>query len=307
MSPPVITHIGGNKTASTTLQRRLFSRHPHIRYLGEDCEGYAELKPLLDSLVADDNSFCDFSKVQRVFYERFDAGVGGGPCVFSNEDIMTSAMPSVCAARLKKLIPDTQIVMVIRNQLTTWPSWYINHGAYLKNVPRRYWRRHVTLDEWLEYCFNFPKQTPVEAMNYERFYTIFRGEFSASQIHVLLYEDLLTDPAAYYRQWADMLGIPNQEVLACMEDHVERRRYSTRRFFYDRWVSRLSVIPGLRNFQAEILRSFPALNGWLDSGTPAKIELSEIWGQRISDYYRQSNTRLAEMTGLDLARYGYPL
>lgn len=302
-----IIHIGGNKTGSTSLQRRLFSKHSGIRYLGEDCDRYSELRPLLDSLVADDDSYFDFTETKRIFSERFDTA-GGASCVFSNEDIMTSSMPSLCASRLKVLMPDAQIVMVIRNQLTAWPSWYANHGAYLKNVPRRYWKRHVNQDEWLDYCFSFPKKTPVEAMNYERFFNIFRNEFPASQMHVLLYEDLVANPAAYYRQWASLLDIPDQDVLAYMSNYVERRRNSGRRLLYDRWVSRISgTIPGFNDLQATLLHSMPTLNDWLNSGDSAKIELPEIWKHRVSDYYRQTNANLAEVTGLDLARYGYPV
>ena len=302
-----IIHIGGNKSGSTSLQRRLFSKHPHIRYLGEDCERYSELKPLLDSLVADDDSYYDLTQTKDVFSKRFGVENGARTCVFSNEDIMTSSIPSVCAARLRVLMPDAQIVMVIRNQLTAWPSWYANHGAYLKNVPPRYWKRHVTLNEWLDYCFNFPKDTPVEAMNYERFLKIFQREFPGSQIQVLLYEDLVNKPAEYYKQWATLLDISDEDVLSYMSNHAERRRYSGRRMLYDRWVSRLSSIPGFKDFQTALHHSIPGVNGWLNSGPPAKIELPEMWKHRISDYYGRTNASVKEITGLDLARYGYPL
>lgn len=302
-----VFHIGGNKTGSTTIQRRLFSKHPNVRYLGEDCDGYDKLRLWLDSLVADDDSFFDFEEIKRIFLERFGSCGEGHTCVFSNEDIMTSSMPSVCASRLKKLDSDAQIVMVIRNQLTVWPSWYANHGAYLKNVPRGYWRKHVSLEDWLDYCFSFPKQTPVEAMNYERFFKIFRDTFSASQIHVLLYEDLLLDPEGYYKKWSEILKIPYQEISSYMANHIERRRYSARRMSYDRWVSRLSVIPGLENFLSDLLRYSHPLSRWIDSGPPANNELPEIWRRRIESYYRKTNASLVEMTGLDLARHGYPL
>lgn len=302
-----IIHIGGNKTGSTTLQRRLFSKHPQIRYLGEDCEAYGELKTLLDGLVSDDDSYYDSAKIKKIFSERFGAVKNAVTCVFSNEDIMTSPMPSVCAARLKELLPDAKIVMVLRNQMTVWPSWYVNHGAYLKSVPRRYWRKHVSFEEWLDYCFTFPKQTPVEAMNYEKFFKIFRKEFPESQIHVLLYEDLIANPKAYYKQWAGILEIGEQDVLSYVGNHVERRRYSQRRMVYDRWVSRLSVVPGFRASQEAVLRLVPALKRWLESGAPAKAELPESWKNRIWKYYCQTNASLAEMTGLDLACHGYPL
>ena len=157
-----LIHIGGNKTASTSLQRRLFAKHPGIQYLGEDCEGYTELRTILDSLVADDDSHFNFETAKELFSGRFNVRNKDATCVYSNEDIMTSFLPSVCAARLKALLPDAHVVMVIRNQLSVWPSWYANHGAYLKNVPRRYWKQHVGFDEWLDYCFSFPTRTPLK-------------------------------------------------------------------------------------------------------------------------------------------------
>jgi hypothetical protein len=302
-----LIHIGGNKTASTSLQRRLFAKHPRIRYLGEDCEGYAELRPILDSLVADDDSHFDFGTTKRLFDDRFGGQDGNAACVYSNEDIMTSSLPSVCASRLKVLLPGAEVVMVIRNQLSVWPSWYANHGAYLKNVPRRYWKRHVGLDEWLDFCFSFPRKTPVEAMNYERFFKIFEKEFSAERIHVLLYEDLLEDAATFFQQWAHLLEISEEDIVKYMAEHVERRRNTGRRMAYDRWVSRLSMIPGFTASQRAVLRLLPAVNRWIDDGPPAKVLLPAIWEQRVSDYYRHSNSNLAKLTGLNLARHGYPL
>ena len=303
----MLIHIGGNKTASTLLQRRLFSKHPGIRYLGEDCEGYSNLRPLLNSLVSDDDSHFDLAEAKRVFADRFTRSGQQAVCVYSNEDIMTSPLPSVCAARLKGLMPGAGVVMVIRNQLTTWPSWYANHGAYLKGVPRRYWRKHVTLDEWLEYCFSFPNQTPAESMNYDRFYRIFSEQFGADRVRVLLYEELVADPVAYYRQWADLLGVSHQSVQEYVSKHVERARNSARRMQYDQWSSRLSWIPGLAAIQALILSSFKGASAWLDAGPAATVDLPEAWVARISDYYRESNSQLAERTKLDLGRYGYPV
>jgi hypothetical protein len=302
-----LIHIGGNKTASTLLQRRLFAKHPGIRYLGEDCEGYSDFRPILNSMVSDDDSHFDFAAAERIFAARFASSNQGEVCVFSNEDIMTSPLPSVCASRVKELMPDAHIVMVIRNQLTTWPSWYANHGAYLKGVPRSYWRKHVTFDQWLEYCFSFPKQTPVEAMNYDRYFEIFSKKFGRDRIHVLMYEELLADAPTYYKRWADLLGIPRLMIQQYLSMHVERGRNSARRMHYDYWSSRLSWIPGLDAAQKLILSSFKGLGAWLDAGPAVKVVLPQAWAARISDYYRESNARLAERTKLDLGRYGYPL
>ena len=303
----VVIHIGGNKTASTLLQRHLFSQHKSLRYIGEDCDRYSDLKPLLDSLVADDDSYFDMLKTKQIFEERFTPSAEFRACVYSNEDIMTSQFPSVCASRLSRLLPNADVVMVLRNQLTTWPSWYANHGAYLKNVPRRYWRRHVSFAEWLEYCFMFPKTTPVEAMNYNRYFDIFRDAFPTSKIHVLLYEELLSNPDEYFEKWADILTIPKGEILSAMQGRVERSRNSGRRLWFDRGASTLAAIPGGARVLGLLHQVMPALDKWLDQGVPARVELPEGWEAPIAEYYRMGNRALVQKTGLDLARYGYPV
>lgn len=302
-----IIHIGGNKTASTTLQRGLFTADSRIRYLGEDCEGYSELQSLLDSLVQDDDSFFDAPATMALFAQRFGSE-GGAVRVYSNEDIMTSRLASLCAQRLKKLLPDATVVMVVRNQLTAWPSWYANHGAFLTWVPRRYWRRPVALEEWLEFCFAFPKRTPVEALNYFRFFRMFADLFGADRVKVLFYEELLEDPARYYGRWDELLALPAGEAFKALHGKAERKRKSARRLAYDHWKARAAgVLPGFAALEGELTKALPALAGWIDGGAPARIELPDAWKTRIRDYYASTNAQLAELVGSDVARYGYPL
>lgn len=281
--------------------------HLNIRYLGEDCADYGNLRGLLDGLVGDDDYYYDETRTRKMFYERFSGTSSVASCVYSNEDIMTSAMPSVCAARLKRLLPDAKVVMVIRNQLTTWLSWYANHGAYLKQVPRRYWRLHVELPEWLDYCFMFPKKTPVEAMNYGRFYDIFAKLYGTNNVNVFLYEELLSDPTAYYGRWAELLCIPLNDVLDRVASHRERPRNTARRTRFDRWKARWSWVPGVEVLHGSLGRVCPPLQRWVDSGPSADIFLPDEWKAKIVEYYRDSNFRLAQKTGLDLARAGYPV
>jgi Sulfotransferase domain len=302
-----VIHIGGNKTGSTTLQRGLFAAERRIRYLGEDCDGYAELRPLLESLVQDDESFFDAAATAAMFAQRF-GGEGGWARVYSNEDIMTSRLASVSAQRLKKLMPDATVVMVMRNQLTAWPSWYANHGAFLTWVPRRYWRRPVALEEWLDFCFAFPKRTPVEALNYFRFFRMFADLFGADQVNVMFYEELLENPARYYARWDELLGLPAGEAFKALHGKAERRRNSARRLAYDHWKAKATaVVPGFAALESGLMKRAPTLARWIDGGVAARIELPVAWKTRIRDYYASTNSQLAELVGLDMARYGYPL
>jgi hypothetical protein len=291
-----IIHIGGNKTASTLLQRELFAVHPAISYLGEDCADYVKVKDDIQALIHEDDSFYDERRAREMF-DRYLQNSGKSVMIFSNEDIMTTLHPSVCAARLKALMPDARIVMVVRNQLTTWPSWYVNHGAYLKLVPRRYWRRYVALTEWLEYCFLFPRLTPVEAMNYERYFRVFSRFFGAANVQVLIYEELQANPQEYFARWAALLGLPPQEIAAHVAGKRQRPRNTQRRMLFHRWASYVPIM----------YRPVESLLGsWLDRGRPATIEVPGEWKDRIRDYYAGGNRKLASAAKLDLQAYGYP-
>lgn len=290
-----IIHIGANKTASTLLQRRLFACHPTIAYLGEDCRNYATLRPVLETLIQKDDSYYDEAHTRDLF-EKTAVESGKSTMVFSSEDILASRHPSVCAARLGRLMPFATVVLVLRNQLTTWPSWYINHGAYLKGVPRRYWRRHVSFAEWLEYCFKFPDQTPVEAMNYYRQMEIFSRVFGGDRLKVLLYEDLIQRPTDYYGQWGTILGLPGREVEKHLQGRRERPRLSQRRYLFDRWSAA---------FPVALLKPFA--ESWLDGGRPAHIDIPPDWVGRIRAFYAPGNRKIEMATGLCLSRNGYPV
>ena len=56
--------------------------------------------------------------------------------------------------------------IVIRNQITAFNSWFVSHGSSLKNVPKSYWKKYVDLENWSDYCFNYPNQGPISALNY---------------------------------------------------------------------------------------------------------------------------------------------
>ena len=160
----VIIHIGGNKTASTTLQNQILRKQPHNTtiYLGQESD--LKESQQLERLIFQEDYY--FLKENPISFQShlFDKKI-----IISNEDIMGSPETLRTAKRLKKYFGDASIVMIIRNQYESTKSWYVNHGAYLKMVPKNYWKKHVTIDEWLEYCFMFPNVSPLEAMNYLKY------------------------------------------------------------------------------------------------------------------------------------------
>ncbi len=292
-----IVHIGANKAASTTLQRALFSKHPSIRYLGEDSAGHDEHEPLLASLLEDDDIFLDYEQLKRLFDSYQSEEKNGQVFVYSNEDIMTSPVPSRCARRLKYLVPDAQILIIARNQLSAISSWYASHGAFLRNVPRTYWRRHVSLDSWLSYCFSFFNKSPLIGFCYGSISALYGELFGKENVHVLLFEDLVRDRQVFIWHLAKILYVPSEDVVELLSERHERKRVSA-------WVR------GINRARSRCLPEVP-LN-WLTplmpkTGGGNAVALPPKWRTKIEERFRDENLRLADMFGLDLEKYEYPL
>jgi hypothetical protein len=292
-----IIHIGGNKTASSLLQRQLFKKDTRIQYLGEESSSNSQDIELLSTLINCDDSFYS-EELTRSWFLAQSCDQDPEIFLFSSEDIMTSLSPSVCAQRLNRLLPDAEIVMVIRNQLTAWPSWYANHGTFLKNVPRRYWKSYVSFKDWLEYCFSFPKQSPVEAMNYYRFYKIFTSIFGKNRVHIILYEDLIENPETFYQTWAQLLNFETEEVTYMLSKKSERPRISNRYLKLHRLTG---LFPSLTSSLAKVI------SPWIHQGKKASVPISKNHNTLISNYYSQSNAALSKEIGIDLSQYGYPI
>lgn len=302
--PKTIIHIGANKTGSTTLQRCLFSRSPRFSYLGEDCANYPEYRDVLNSLVSDDDIHFCYANAQRIFHDvlspRHDK-----TAIYSNEDIMASRVPTLCAQRLYRLLPHAEILVVVRNQLTAIESWYVNHGAYLKHVPRSYWRQYVSFDDWMTYCTEFIKYSPLDSYFYYRILHIYASLFGRERIHVLLYEDFVGNHEAFINLLTSILEIEASEAAALLKEKRERPRKTMRMHRCDRLLGcflrgRLlsDLLPGT---------TLPRVcQRFMEGGSAANGFVSDYWHLRIQELFHDDNTKLANEYNLLLHEHGYP-
>jgi len=261
-----VIHIGANKSASTTLQRHLFSKCEDIVYVGEDCERYEENKKMLDSLVSDDS--CNFSYVKtKQMMDQYLKQVDSQTFLYSNEDVMTSRVPSQCRDRLFHLLPDSKILLIMRNQFDAIISWYANHGAYLKQVPRRYWRKHVEFDEWMNYCLEFFTYSPLTSFLYHKHLALYASSFGKENIRILLFEDFIHNKDKFLEQLTNLLQISKTKAEALIHNKHERPRSSQKKH---------------------------------------NIILSKEWKDKIRQIYAEDNHRVMQQYGVDLHQYNYP-
>lgn len=299
----IVIHIGANKTGSTTLQRNLFAKRPDLVYLGEDCAGYEDYKDILNSIVSDDDfHFC--REAARSLFKKFTSSCGEKTFIYSNEDIMRSRVPTQCALRLQEFLPTAEILAVIRNQITAIPSWYANHGAYLKMVPRRYWRRYVPFDDWMNYCTMFLNYSPLDSFFYHKILTLYASLFGKQKIHILLYEDFVNDKEGFIKDLCRILRINEGEASKLIQGKRERKRNTMREFRYHKF--RGWFLPGLSfspYLPGAVLQKW---NNFLKSGAPAGGFMSDYWRDKIIELYKVDNLKLSKEYNLPLKKHGYP-
>ena len=301
-----VIHIGANKTASTTLQRALFSQHSGLYYMGEDGVGYEDYRDIVNAMVTDDDLHFP-ADVCRDLFDRHVSQASDKTFLYSNEDVMTSRIPVLCAQRLKSLIPDARILLVIRDQNTAIASFYANHGAFLKPAPPSYYRRHVSLDDWLSSELMFIKYGALASFFYNRLLSNYADLFGPDNVHVLLFEELIADKKVFVEKLCQVLDVELNEAIKLLAERHERPRITSRMLAYNRFrtwffwgVPFTSYIPGGRWMAA-------AFQQFIESGPSANVELSQVWREKISDLYAKDNQALALAYDLPLDKYGYPL
>jgi len=301
-----IIHIGANKTASTTLQRALFAKDGDICYIGEDASGYVDYADIINSMVSDDDLHFN-SEECRLLFESYLKKEVNKTLVFSNEDVMTSRIPAICAKRLHSYMPHSKILLVVRNQYSAVQSFYANHGAFLKPAPPSYFRRHVSFDEWVTHHATFFKYGPLASFKYSTILSVYEDLFGPENVHVLMFEEFVRDKRSFVGKLADILRIDSEHAMQLIQMSHERPRNTNRMLAYNKFRSSFfwgvdftSYLP----FGSRLLELFDA---FLSRGEPAKISMSENAKNRIFALYGKENSDLALKYNLPLAECGYPM
>ena len=301
MLPPLI-HLGANKTGSTSLQRLLFRRHPRLVYFGE--EGPRDQGPRARAFLHEDEEYADVAGfLQLVRAKARVASCTRKRLVFSSEDYCSSPVLGQATARLYRAFPRATIVLVVREPVSALTSWYTNHGAFLKGVPYRYWRKFVRSEEWCRHLLQFPRYGPLEFFRYERFVRILLRHYPASSLRVLVYEESLRQPEKYASRWAEALGIPAQDisrVLAAPRIRVSNNRWQ---LLFHQLASGLPV-SFRRAMQGDDISGETGWK-WLACLPGSPVRLPAVYRRQFHEYYRASNRYLEKTLGLDLKAYGY--
>ena len=283
-----IIHIGGNKTASTLLQKHFFPKLKKFIFINpENDESLVDLKPFFSLLYEDDIFYNKFNKKLKKFINK--------KVIFSSEDILGSQFTSHIAFRLKKVFGRCKVLLVIRNQVDALNSWYISHGSGLKMVPKSYWRRYVSFNDWLNFIFYFEKKGPILALDYWKNYNIFSKKFWKKNIQILLYEDLKNNPKYFYEKLGNTFDVNIDFVSKALENKYERISRKSLNLKLHRIFKNYEISNTVFNFLSHLIKDNKKINC-----------INKKNEDKITQFFTEGNLLLSQKIGIDLKKRGYP-
>jgi hypothetical protein len=299
----VLVHIGYHKTATSWLQRHLCDNR---------AAGLAapwSFEEVIDAIVRPHPLAWDEDAARRLIEGRRRRVEGEGiVAVLSNEELSGNPHAgghndSMLAERLATLVPDAQVLIVIRRQpaiLVSAYKQYVLRGGTLS--PRRYFEPNAA---W----FRVPAFRP-SYYEYDRLIGHYVSLFGRDRVHVFAMEAMEEDRDGFVRGIVALAGgrDPGPLPAAPVGSSVSAATTAVQRRL-NRLVLRDDVNPGaplcLWGTRAWMRRLDRVLRPI--AGRAADARLQHYVDAFARSRYAASNRRTAELTSLPLDRLGYEL
>lgn len=304
-SAPLI-HIGYHKTGTTWLQRQVFS---------EASFGFHQVWPpaVVEAAFVNVNPFAyDPADVRQTFSPvASEAEQQGLRFVISHERLSGQPLQGgldarEIAERMHEAYPEAKVLIVIRRQDSMLLSVY-------KQITTRGLNRD-NFEQFVAHRVIEGRGAPVISfLRYHHLIGHYRKLFGAENVLVLAYEGL-SDPRKFMDQISSFANTPavadipeSKENVGLPTSSIAMLRYlniAARAVGIDRYLVGPRAKPKMVNARLKVIRR---LGGLAPSGSSKRIE--ERWrsivGTSLRGAFAESNSRTAELTGLDLGTLGY--
>jgi hypothetical protein len=305
-----LVHVGYHKTASTWLQRRIFS---------DESLGYLEVRPrtIIDQAFIVCNAFEFEPAGARTFFADWEkqAEEKNATLVISHERL--SGQPQMgyidsrpIADRIAATYPESKVLIVIREQRDMMLSVYKQHiMRFGKNTFDHMWRERTIREK------RRPGPT-YDMFEYHLMIGYYQKLFGAENVLVLPFEMLKSDAVGFVGEIQKFVGLPAPADVPISRDNVALASAAVTVVRYVNILFRMIGIGTVFAGPIADKRSRRIRLGIIRSLGPT---LPKSWSKRVEERWRataleiaagrfaRSNRKVEEMTRLDLSRYGYDL
>ncbi|MDB4680247.1 sulfotransferase [Planctomycetaceae bacterium] len=329
-------HIGLPKTATTTLQRYLFSRHSEISYLGKykssgECGDYlfTAAKKLNQHLLGILKEYgfrktlgiqprlspADISELRR----HVEASNGAGKSsIYSQEAIceLSQEKTEEFAEMLHDIFGECRILITIREPLSFTKSYYFqmlkSHNVASGRALKKYMGpapRYFDVNEWAKLSFDYQAHPLERMLRVGEIARSYANCFGKDRVKILVFEQLKSDAEGFFDELSEFLGINFEETLQLSENQSTNMRWSEGPIDRLKQLENTVLLKWKYRFGSTRTRTkMLGLNGMVDSsaGPPMMPQYDPDVEEKILEIGRQQTQILESEWGLSLTEYGYP-
>lgn len=307
----IVIHIGFPKTATTTLQR-VFMGYARCAYLGKGLRD--TMLPSLSLDIAGAVLFTDtrrFKQKAPELREKIAESASATPCLMLSDEAFSFAEHmeignhwrcntitdhEVIADRLAQLCPKARVLMSTRNQL-----------SFLQSYFRQRVKRNTMKDDFETFVAGTLAATPyrsiLHALLYDEALEAYESQFGADRVMLSAYESYQCDFGSYLASVARFCELDPENLKKTWggihankaKSHRERPTVRKLRSLIPRPLKK--IMP--KGIRSGLTRAFAL--------PPVPTTFSGAQEKAIADFFAPSNAALAQRTGFDLDRWGYPL
>lgn len=305
-----VIHIGLPKTASTTLQNRLFATQSKFAYVGRINNGYANeaTRELIERVTIQDSLDYDHERTAALFRSLPQLVADRGkPTLVSAESLSVDGRADrrLIAERLYRLFAPAKVLIMLRAQPSMLQSMYLNH---LRGSSQRL----VSLDHWLDDTYGGLRFNDLYriGLNYEPLVRAYDDVFGLDNVVVLPFE-LVRDPQSiFYARLAGLVDEQVELVRHVFQKNSDNQRMSRRYLWALRIQGLMAAGTNLATLGRKVLPLpvYQRIRKLVVGGRRLEPpELSQVWHARVAQACAAGNVRLEARTGLPLGTLGYPV
>lgn len=308
--PRHIVHVGYHKTATNWFQRVFYPAVTNLRYVHR--------KKARRAFLSDSGLKFDPSRAwQALEAERAER------LAMCEEELsgnihtagLHGCFTKEIARRIREVLPDSDIVIFVRNQVEMIASVY---KQYIKEGGTFSVNRYLYHGRYLPESGFQPAKAPLfsfDHFDYAALVGWYDSLFGEAHVHVFPYEAFARDNSAFLREFAARFDLdvdlealrrsrPNPPYgRAILPLARLLNRFSSRDVLYKRYFFH---VPGMYKYGGMLAKHLNRLP-WLGRQITPESLLGQETVRYIREFYPESNRRLAQRMGESLADYGYPL
>lgn len=298
----VVLHVGYHKTGSSWLQTAVFPLLEHATLVMNS-------EVVIDEIVGVDPFRFDAQRARS----RILASRAPGRVVVVSMERLSGHPDSggfdakLIADRLGEVFPEGRALIVIRRQEEMIPAVY---GEYVRTGGVESLKRYLRPVRGAHRNPRFDRRH----LEYDRLVAHYQSLLGRERVCVLAYEQLRTDPMRFAHEVAAFCDLELQRPLdtSLVHPSLSPMTIAIKRRL-NRIVARDAVNPGGLLEHEGAANSLARVLNHVDRRLPAAVRragrgrLERIAREHCGDYYRASNQRTTELSGLDLGSLGYSL